>query len=222
MFASLLLLARSINLLGARYWERMPRGRVEVVRQPLAVREAPSRTLEQQLVRFPRLVKFLARLVYGLWTRLPPHSQVRKAIPRHYVRGSFEALNRRDLEAAFYLYHADVESLFDRRMVSIGIEPVYRGAKARIDMQRRWNAEWGDWQFEPRELIDLCNGRVLVSGHLKGIGLSSGIAVAQECDFLFTLSAGQVIREQVFLDHAEALATAGLSDSRLSVPGNGR
>jgi ketosteroid isomerase-like protein len=113
---------------------------------------------------------------------------------------------------AFALYHPDIQSIFDESMVSLGIEPVYHGREARIDMQQRWNAEWGDWQFEPEELIDLGDSRLLIIGRLKGSGLSSGAPVNHECGFLFTLSAGLAIHEQVFLDRSEALNAAGLAE----------
>jgi ketosteroid isomerase-like protein len=188
----------------------MPRNRVEAVRQPLPVAVTSRRTLEQQLVRFPLVVKFLARLLWGLWLLLPPASRLRKAMARHYIKGCLEALNRGDLEAAFALFHPNVQSTWDGRSVPIGIEPVAHGWKARFDLQRCWNAEWRDWQFRPRELIDLCDGRLLITGQVKGIGLSSGIAVDQHCDFLYTISGGLAIREQIFLDdHSEALAAAG-------------
>jgi len=69
---------------------------------------------------------------------LPPRSRLRQAIVRRYIKRGVEAVNRRDLEAAFVLYHPDVESIFDQRLVALGFEPVYRGREARIEAQRRW------------------------------------------------------------------------------------
>ena len=60
-------------------------------------------------------------------------------------------------------------------------------------------------------MIDL-GDRVLVVGRVKGSGLSSGAAVDSEWADLFTVSAGRVIREQVFFDHAEGLEAAGVSE----------
>jgi ketosteroid isomerase-like protein len=108
------------------------------------------------------------------------------------------------------LYHADVESIFPPPFESLGLERLYLGRKARADFQRRWNAEWGDWWFEPEELIDLGDERLLVTGFVNGSGFSSGAVVGNEAAFIFTVSAGQVIREQVFLNHSEALEAAGL------------
>jgi ketosteroid isomerase-like protein len=190
----------------------MPHERIEIVRQPLAVKATSRRPLEAQLLRFRRMVAFLAGAVWRLLVILPPRSRLRQAIPRHYVRLSLEALNRGDLDAAFALYHPNVESTFDQRFVTLGFERVYRSLEARIDMQRHWNAEWHYWRFEPKELVDLADGRFLITGHFKAGGRSTGIQVDSEGDFVLTISGGRVIREGVFLDHREALEAVGLSD----------
>ena len=190
----------------------MSQENVEVVRQPVAVAARSRRSLEQHLVRFPRALALLARAVWRLYLLLPSHSRLRGAMARRYTQQAAEALNRRDLEAAFSVYHPDVESIFDQRMVTLGLEPVYRGRKARVDVQRRWNAEWGEWRFEPEELIDLGDSRLLAVGRLAGSGLSSGAGVDHDCAFLATLAAGRVIREQVFLDRDEAFEAVGLRE----------
>jgi ketosteroid isomerase-like protein len=70
----------------------------------------------------------------------------------------------------------------------------------------------GDFRFEPEELADLGDGRVVVIGRQKGSGLSSGAAFDTDWAVLITLSAGLVSREQFFFDRAEALAAAGLPE----------
>jgi ketosteroid isomerase-like protein len=141
----------------------MPRENVEVVRQPVAVADRSSRRLEERFaLRFPRAVALLARATWRLYLRLPPRSRLRQAISRRYIQYGVEAVNRRDLEAAFLLYHEDVESIFDEKTIALGFEPVYRGREARIEAQRRWIAEWGDERTEIEELIDLGDGRLLL------------------------------------------------------------
>jgi ketosteroid isomerase-like protein len=184
----------------------------EIVRQPLGVADRSRRRLEQHLVRFPRVVALLARALWALYSLLPPRSGLRQAIARRYIGQGFEAFKRRDLDATFMLYHPNVESIVPPQFVALGLEPVYRGRDARIDFQRRWDDEWGDWRFEPEALIDLGDRRVLVTGSLKASGLSSGAVVGDECAFLFTVSGGQVIREQTFFDHGEALEAVGLRE----------
>ena len=52
----------------------------------------------------------------------------------------------------------------------------------------------------------------MVIGRFEGSGPSSGAGFDNEFAEIFTISAGRVIREQAFFDHAEALEAAGLSE----------
>jgi ketosteroid isomerase-like protein len=186
----------------------MLRENVEVVRQPIAVRAQTHRRLEERLaLRLPRLLGLLARAVW----RLPPRSRLRRAIIRRAVRLGFEAANRGDYEAAFVLYHPEVEAIPPAGFVGLGEDSLYRGREERVRFQRRWHAEWGEFRFDPEEIIDL-GDRLLVLGAIKGSGLSSGAPTDSEWAVLFTISAGSVIRDLGFLDHGEAFRAAGLSE----------
>jgi ketosteroid isomerase-like protein len=110
---------------------------------------------------------------------------------------------------AFALYHPDHETMAPPGHVAVGFDPVYRGRDERVRLQQRWRAEWGEFRYEPEEIIDL-GDRALVIGRVKGSGLSSGAAVDSDWAMLYTSSGGQVIRDQIFLDRGEALEAAGL------------
>jgi hypothetical protein len=186
----------------------MSRENVEVVRQTIALEDHPRRRWEERLgLRFPPALALVASAVL----HLPQRSRLRQTLVRRAVRFCFEANNRRDFEAAFMLYHPDGESVYFPQAASLGLEPRTRGLPDRLRTQRDWSAEWGMLRFEIDELIDL-RDQILVLTHLVGRGLSSGAAVGTECDFLFTISDGRVIHEQVFLHHAEALEAAGLRE----------
>jgi ketosteroid isomerase-like protein len=142
---------------------------------------------------------------------LPPRSRLRKVVLRRFAQLGLEALNRRDYEAVFkLLYHPDAELTVFPEFVALGFEPVYRGLDARIGFHERWDAEWGDFWFEPEELIDL-GDRVVVAGYMKGTGLSSGAAVDTVWASVCMLSSGRVRHELAFLDRGEALRAAGLA-----------
>jgi ketosteroid isomerase-like protein len=127
------------------------------------------------------------------------------------VQLAYEATNRGDYEAAFGLYHLDVELMVPPQFTALGFDTRYRGRQDRIDFQRRWTAEWGEVRFEPEEVIDL-GARVLVIARMTGSGFGSGVAVDNEWATLITISAGRVIREQDFVDHGEALEAVGLRE----------
>lgn len=185
----------------------MSQENARAVRQAVAVRAQTRRHLEETLaLRFPRIVALAVRAAL----RLPPRTRLRQALIRRSVRLGLEATNRRDYDATFILYHPDCESIFPAGLVSFG-EVGTRGLDERIRWQRAWYADWGEFQFEPEELIDL-GDRHLVIGHMRGSGLSSGAAVDSEWAILWTSSGGLVTREQLFMDQGEALEAVGLSE----------
>jgi ketosteroid isomerase-like protein len=181
---------------------------VEVVRQPLVVRaESRRRLLERVILRLPRTAAFLIRRAQ----RLSPRSRLRQALLRQGFRQGIESLNRGDFEAVFGYWDRDCEFV-PVNMDRLGVEGT-RGRQERIRFQQQWVADWGEFRFEPEEIIDLGDGRRLMwVGRIKGTGLSSGVPVGGECAVLLTLSAGWVVREEVYFDHAPALEAAGLSD----------
>jgi ketosteroid isomerase-like protein len=181
---------------------------VEVGRQSLALAADSRRRLGERLaLRVP----YIQSLVTRVWWKRPPRSRLRQAIVRRLVRQSFEAANRGDYEVTFALYDRDVELIPPTGLVRLGDEASYRGLEARVRYERNWRAEWGDFRYEPDELRDL-GDRFLVMGRIRSSGLSSGAAIDTDFANLFTLSAGKVIREQVFFNRAEALKAAGLSE----------
>ena len=180
----------------------------EVVRQPIAVKGRSTRGLEERLaLRFPRITAFLARTVW----RLPTRSRLRQALLRRVVVLGWEAMNRVDLEFGLALYHEDVESIFDPRAVTLGLANT-RGREARRRTLTEVYAETREMRFEPDELIDLGDDRLLVIGRMRGAGRSSGAPFDLEWANLWTISHGLVIRDEQFGDRAKALEAAGLAD----------
>ena len=185
---------------------------MEAVRQPVSVGAQSRRRLDERLgLRFPRALALIARLVW----RLPADSQLRQAWVRRAAQRGCEASNRGDFEANFVLWHPRVETIWDSQIVGLGWEPVTHGREARLDAQRRWIDEWGRFRFEPDEVIDL-GDRMLVVGRMRGSGGRSGAPIDNAWALLLTLSAGRVIREQPFMDHAEAFKAAGLLGATVS------
>jgi ketosteroid isomerase-like protein len=149
-------------------------------------------------------------VIWRFYSALPPRSRLRMAIARRYTQRALEASNRRDYEVAFALYHPQVETLVPQQLTAVGIEPVTRGREARLRLERRWTDEWGEFRYEPEQLIDLGDSRFLVIGQMRGSGLSSGAAFVNDWALLLTLRSGRAVREQLFVDRGEALEVAGL------------
>jgi ketosteroid isomerase-like protein len=185
----------------------MSQENADVVRLPVAVRaRSRRRLLERLALRFPRVPPLFVRSVQ----RLSPRSRLRQAAIRYAIRQGVEALNRRDFAAVFGFYDQHCEFVpFD--LPTLGLEGTH-GRDERIRFQQRWLAEWGEFRFEPEEVIDLADGRrLLLVGRTTGAGLSSGASFDGEWAALLTISAGWVMREEAFFNHAQALEAAGLS-----------
>ena len=127
---------------------------------------------------------------------------------RRSVRLGTEAINRGDYEVGFSAYSPDVEAIFAAELATVGGEAGTRGREERIRFQREWSAEWNEFRFEPDEVIDFGDDRLLIVGRIKGAGLASGADVDSDWALLITIAAGRVIREQVYADNAEALEAA--------------
>jgi ketosteroid isomerase-like protein len=181
---------------------------VDFVRRPLRVGDRSSRTLDQRLaIRFPRLAAVWARLL----VRLPPQSRVRQAALERTVRLAVQAYNRRDLDAVAISYHPDLEYYPYREFVEAALaEPCYRGPAGYRSYIEATNEVWGDdVRLEPTELIDL-GDRIVLLADMPMRAQASGVPLAQTYAGISTLRDGRVIRQQDFLNHAEALEAVGL------------
>jgi hypothetical protein len=188
----------------------MSRDNVEFVRKPLQIREHSRRSLDQRLaIRFPRLSALSLRLI----AELPPRSRVRQAALWRGTRLMVEAYNRRDLDAVVIAYAPDMEYYPYREFVEAGLaEPVYRGPSGyRAYIEATYDV-WGtEVRLYPTELIDM-GDRIVLLADMPMRAQASGVALAQTYAGVSTLKHGRVIRNDDFLNHAEALQAVGLQD----------
>jgi ketosteroid isomerase-like protein len=187
---------------------------VEIVRQPVVVRADTRRSLDQKLfVRLPSVSRALFRVSWRWMRRLSPRSRLRRAVLRTLIPRACEALNRGDLEVFSIFVHPEIESVNTPEVVALGgLVPGSHGREAWLEGQRRWLADWGALRYEPDEVLDLGDDRLLLLGRGRGIGRASGIEIDTEWGLLATISDGLLAREQNFLDRADALKAAGLSE----------
>jgi ketosteroid isomerase-like protein len=182
----------------------MSSGHLQGLRRPLEVGQSTHRRVEERLgLRFPRAAAFLAR---ALWRLL--RGRLILALGARFSRLSLEAINRGDYEAGFILFHPEAEVIVPPDLAGLGFERKTRGRDARIELQRRWHAEWGDFRVLPASIVGLGDDRILLIGRVSGSGLTSGAAADSEWANLLTISGGMAIREQFFMDHAQAFDAA--------------
>lgn len=96
------------------------------------------------------------------------------------------------------------------RVLAPRVLEMLNGRETWIEGQRRWLADWGEFRYEPDEVLDLGGDRLLLVGRVRGVGRGSGVEIDSEWGLLATISDGLLAREQSFLDKAEALEAASL------------
>jgi ketosteroid isomerase-like protein len=183
-----------------------------IVRKPLSATPSPSRTFEERLMlRVPWLYRAVGRLAL----RRPASSRLRQAVIWRSVSQGLGAVNRRDLSAVLPKYNPNVEIRVVAEFQELGdIEPVYRGREGYLQFYREWLSAWGDgFRFEPRELIDLGDGRLVALAEIKVRGHKSGVELGQRIAFVWTIdNEGRAVREDSFADWGDALEAVGLSE----------
>jgi ketosteroid isomerase-like protein len=88
----------------------------------------------------------------------------------------------------------------------------YVGREGFTEWIRTWTEDFVDWRIWPEKLIDAGDDRVVAVVRQSAKGKESGAAVELRVGMIFTLKDGQVIDHRHYLDPADALEAAGLSE----------
>jgi ketosteroid isomerase-like protein len=126
------------------------------------------------------------------------------------VRQGYAAVNRRDFNLVLtvydpdYEYHQQHEAFPDWDLGSVGHDGFRK-------FWRQVLEAFDDIRFDPEEILDL-GDRMLVTAQVSGHGTESGVPMNQKLFQLFTYRRGLIVRQDDFLDRAQALEAAGLSE----------
>jgi ketosteroid isomerase-like protein len=120
---------------------------------------------------------------------------------------SVDAFNRRDLSASLALFCSDAEIDWSRSRGPL--KGVYRGHR---ELEVFWEAFWStfeDIQLETHG-VEEAGSEVVVpnTAHVRGRG---GIEAVASSTFVITVENGQITRQRMFQEQAEALEAVGLS-----------
>ena len=125
-------------------------------------------------------------------------------IPQRW-RVLYSAVTSGDLDRVMEFFHDDVEYLAREES-----EPIH-GRDAVRRYFEGWLDTWDSFQAEPTEFLAR-GDHVVVGEAFKGRGKESGVEVAMQGWSVSLLRDGQIVRRDEFLDRAEALEAAGLSE----------
>jgi len=124
------------------------------------------------------------------------------------VRRVYEAAEGRDAATVLSLYDTEVE--LDASRLGM-FSKVFRGHDGLRELFAEWHDAWGEIEYSYEELIEAGEQVVaVVSRHARG--RSSGLEVERRFALLWTLREGKVVQVVWFLDLADALEAAGLSE----------
>lgn len=87
----------------------------------------------------------------------------------------------------------------------------YVGRVAVIEASRRYWGTWDDYSLDADELID-AGSSVVVVVHERGRGKGSGAPFDRHWAQVWTFRDGRIVRWELFLDKADALEAAGMSE----------
>ena len=124
------------------------------------------------------------------------------------MREWFEQWNRGDLDAFAGLFAAEAEVITDPSWMEAG---PFRGR----DAIRQWfeglKESWDAEKLVVGELFE-ADDKVVAHFNWEVHGRTSGIATKLDVTSLNTITDGQIVRQQYFFDHAEALKAVGLEE----------
>ena len=122
-----------------------------------------------------------------------------------------EAANRRDIEAALEEFDPELEWHASIQMFLGGEATVYRGHAGFRELLRDLDEAWAELRYKFGEIRDL-GDRIVAIGRFRARGRTSGAEVESPLGYLVQFKDGKAVAIRSYLDPAEALEAAGLSE----------
>jgi ketosteroid isomerase-like protein len=89
---------------------------------------------------------------------------------------------------------------------------VYRGPDEFANFMRVWTEDFESWTSRVERIIDAGDDKVVTINLQSAIGKASGTPVELRFGSLVELDQGKIVRTTLYLDAAQALEAAGLSE----------
>jgi ketosteroid isomerase-like protein len=127
------------------------------------------------------------------------------------VRRVFDAFNRRDVDGLFAELATPDFEYYPAITTALDGGAGYRGRDGVEQFAADTRENWEELQALPEEFRDL-GDRVVVFGRLQGRGKGSGVPVDTPSMNIFDFRGDRIWRSRVYLDRADGLRAAGLSE----------
>ncbi len=126
------------------------------------------------------------------------------------VRRTIDLWNATEIDQALEELADDFEMDWSN---SIGpLKGIYRGRQGVLKLWRTFLGAWDAVQWDPEEIIDVGDTRVVVVNHVRMRGRGSGVDVEATGVQLWTIEAGKAQRVKLYQSKADALEAAALPE----------
>ena len=123
-----------------------------------------------------------------------------------------DAWNRGDFETVIGGLADDVEWV-PVTITSVEGGSTFRGRDGVREFFEQWAGTWEKWELDLDDWRDL-GDRIVALGRVHARGRGSGLDLDQTAAYVFDFREGRLARGESFFSHEEALAAAGLEESR--------
>ena len=125
------------------------------------------------------------------------------------VRRTIDLFNREEIARALDAVHDDFELDWSN---SIGpLKGVYKGRNGALELWESFLDAWDEVRWDPREIIEVDEARVIVVNHVRMRGGGSGVDVDATGVQLWTITDGKARSVKLYQSKSEALTAAQLS-----------
>jgi ketosteroid isomerase-like protein len=125
------------------------------------------------------------------------------------VRRIIELFNRKDIARVLDAVADDFELDWSN---SIGpLKGVYKGREGALELWESFLDAWDEIRWDPQEIIEVDDARVIVVNHVRMRGGGSGVDVEATAAQLWTITDGKGRSVKLYQSKAEALAAAQLA-----------
>jgi ketosteroid isomerase-like protein len=126
------------------------------------------------------------------------------------VRSAFAAFSRGDIEGILRL--CDEGIVITQPSDLPGVSREQRGHRGVVEALAIWPEQWDDYRTEILRIAAAPDGKVFAATRTRGRGKQSGIEVAMEFSFVFTVRDAKISEWRLFIHEDQALEAAGLSE----------
>ena len=125
------------------------------------------------------------------------------------VRRIIELFNRKDIARVMDAVADDFELDWSN---SIGpLKGVYKGREGALELWESFLDAWDEIRWDPQEIIEVDEARVILVNHVRMRGGGSGVDVEATAAQLWTIADGKGRSVMLYQSKAEALAAAQLA-----------